>query len=195
LASGLAMMMLGKLSLWFYSQYSSPNRNVSEPLVDGKQTNQRAELTAIGRAIDIAPIDRNAMIYTDSYYSIKCLTEWFQKWEKNEWKSATGKPVENKDIIEPIIARIREREMAKATTKFTWVKGHGTNEGNIGADALATQGAKQSQINAQLANASVAENDAAHVLADYAAEEGQAQIHSVLGSVLDHEDVFGEQYY
>jgi ribonuclease HI len=158
---------------------------------DGKQTNQRAELTAIGRAIDIAPIDRTAQIYTDSYYSIKCLTEWFQKWEQNDWKNSAGKPVENKDIIEPIIARIREREMAKASTKFTWVKGHSTNQGNIGADALATQGARQSQIDAQLAKVNVGGNEAAHVLAGHAAEEGQAQINSVLDNMSD-EEVFDE---
>lgn len=40
--------------------------------------------------------------------------------------------------------------MARARTKFTWVKGHDTNEGNIGADALATNGATQGQVQRQL---------------------------------------------
>lgn len=154
-------------------------RNVSEPLIgDGKQTNQRAELTAIARAMDIAPIDRSVMIYTDSYYSIKCLTEWFQKWESNEWKSSSGKPVENKDLIEPLITRIREREMAKASTKFTWVKGHANNEGNIGADHLASQGAMKGQINVRHKSASG--NEAAHALAQGGAETSQAIVNAVL---------------
>lgn len=144
-------MTLGKRKLYPRCAIAHAPRNVSEPLTaEGKQTNQRAELAAIGRAIDIAPIDRPVLIYSDSYYSIKCVTEWFQKWERNDWKNSAGKPVENKDLIEPIIARIREREMARATTKFTWVKGHSTNEGNIGADALATNGATQGQVQRQL---------------------------------------------
>ncbi|KAF2640556.1 hypothetical protein P280DRAFT_469309 [Massarina eburnea CBS 473.64] len=130
--------------VWFGPEDES--RNVSEPLLaEGKQTNQRAELFAINRAVDIAPIDRSALIYTDSYYSIKCLTEWFQKWERNEWKSASGKAVENRDIIEPTLTRIREREKAGAYTKFQWIKGHGTDEGNVGADRLASEGCFKSR--------------------------------------------------
>ncbi|KAF1961525.1 ribonuclease H-like protein [Byssothecium circinans] len=159
---------LAGIGVWFGRDDDS--RNVSEPLLgDGKQTNQRAELTAISRAVDIAPIDRNALIYTDSYYSIKCLTEWFQKWEKNEWKNSAGKAVENKDIIEPIIARIRERELAGAYTKFQWIKGHGVDAGNIQADRLASEGALK-------------DREAVHALATAGASEGQA----VIDQLLEH---------
>ncbi|KAB8240450.1 hypothetical protein BDV35DRAFT_124093 [Aspergillus flavus] len=50
------------------------NRNVSEPLKGSRQTNQRAELTAILRALDIAPRHRDVTIFTDSQYAIKCVT-------------------------------------------------------------------------------------------------------------------------
>ncbi|KAH7089451.1 ribonuclease H-like domain-containing protein [Paraphoma chrysanthemicola] len=124
--------------------YFGPNdsRNISEPLRGERQTNQRAELTAVARALDHIPIDRAVLIHTDSNYSIKCLTEWFPKWEKNNWKSSSGKAVENKDLIEPIIARIREREMCRAKTNFKWIKGHANDPGNIAADQLAVQGSR-----------------------------------------------------
>ncbi|CAO2648662.1 Nn.00g079290.m01.CDS01 [Neocucurbitaria sp. VM-36] len=119
-------------------------RNVSEPLRGKRQTNQRAELTAVARALDHIAIDREALIITDSNYSIKCLTEWFPTWEKKGWKNSAGKDVENKDLIEPIIARIRERDMCRAKTKFQWIKGHANDPGNVAADALAVQGSRYS---------------------------------------------------
>ena len=87
------------------------SRNVSEALAGPRQTNQRAELTGIQRALDIAPIDRDVMIYSDSSYSINCVTVWFQNWRKNDWKNASKKPVENKDLIEAILNRIEERNL------------------------------------------------------------------------------------
>jgi ribonuclease HI len=98
---------------------------------------------AVKRAIDIAPLDRDVLIYTDSNYAIKCCTEWFQKWRRNDWKNAAGKAVENKDLIEPIINQIEIRSLAKAKTEFKWVKGHLNDEGNIAADMLAQNGARE----------------------------------------------------
>lgn len=119
-------------------------RNVSEPLRGDRQTNQRAELTAVARALDHIPIDRSAEIVTDSNYSIKCLTEWCNKWMANNWRNAAGKPVENRDLIEPIIGRIRERTLCKAETKFRWIKGHANDKGNMAADELAVAGSRLS---------------------------------------------------
>jgi ribonuclease HI len=127
-------------------------RNISEALRGKRQTNQRAELTAVARALDHVPIDRAVLIHTDSNYSIKCLTEWFQKWETQNWKNSSGKDVENKDLIEPIIARIRERSMCRAKTDFKWIKGHGNDPGNIQADILAVQGSRNSTPEARAAD-------------------------------------------
>ncbi|KAJ4362092.1 hypothetical protein N0V95_001548 [Ascochyta clinopodiicola] len=112
--------------------YFGPNdkRNVSEPLRGSKQTNQRAELTAIARALDHVPIDRDVLICTDSYYSIRCITEWSPKWLKNGWKSSSGKDVENRDLVEPIVSR--------------WIKGHANDPGNVAADQLAVNGSRHS---------------------------------------------------
>ena len=124
-----------KLTNWRY-------RNVSEALKGSKQTNQRAELTAIQRALDIAPRHRDVTIYTDSKYSIDCVTNWYRNWVKNGWTNSKGKPVENKDIVQDIRAAIEERDSLGRGTFFVWVKGHANDEGNIQADRLAVDGAR-----------------------------------------------------
>ena len=116
-------------------------RNVSEALRGSRQTNQRAELTAVLRALEITPRHRDVTIYTDSQYSIKCVTDWYKNWVKNGWKNAAGKSVENKDLIGNIREMMEEREKLGRGTFFVWVKGHANDMGNEAADKLANEGA------------------------------------------------------
>lgn len=128
---------------FFFTNTGHPSRNVSEPLKGNRQTNQRAELTAILRAIDIAPRHRDVTIFTDSQYAINCVTRWFVKWRRNNWMTADNKPVDNKDLIEPILEKINERNELKVKTLFEWVKGHNRDPGNEAADRLAVNGARR----------------------------------------------------
>lgn len=123
------------------SNLTRRSRNVSEALRGTRQTNQRAELTAIVRALDIAPLNRDVTICTDSRYSIDCVTDWYKNWVRNKWMSAKNKPVENKDLIMDIRQKIDERERLRSSTHFVWVKGHANDEGNTAADRLAVGGA------------------------------------------------------
>lgn len=143
-------------------------RNVSEALSGTRQTNQRAELTAILRALEVAPKDRRVVIISDSNYAIKCATEWFQKWRTNNWQNSAKKPVENRDLVTKIIEVLEERqrmnrhrkvyeddgvageekqcwEHGAASVKFVWVKGHAKDEGNEAADGLATDAARHAK--------------------------------------------------
>ncbi len=117
---------------------------MSEPLPGPRQTNQRAELTAVSRALDIAPRHRDVAIFTDSKYAIDCVTVWFINWRRNNWQTAAKKQVENKDLIEGILSKIEERNALKVQTKFQWIKGHANDPGNIAADLLAVGGARES---------------------------------------------------
>lgn len=117
-------------------------RNVSERLEGPRQTNQRAELTAVQRAIEIAPRDRDITVFTDSSYAIKCVTEWYRNWERNGWKSSSKDEVKNRDLVEVIIMKIRERDGLNVQTRFEWVKGHADDPGNVAADNLAVNGAR-----------------------------------------------------
>jgi ribonuclease HI len=118
-----------------------PSSNVSEPLAGKEQTNQRAELTGIIRALEIAPKDRDMEILTDSSYSINCSTVWVASWIKKGWKTSTGADVMNKDLIANIKQLIEEREALGLETKFTFVKAHNGDVGNEAADKLAVAGA------------------------------------------------------
>ncbi|KAK2850620.1 hypothetical protein FQN49_005488 [Arthroderma sp. PD_2] len=131
-----------KAGVGVYFGPDDDSRNVSEPLLGSRQTNQRAELTAISRALDIAPKHRDVTIYTDSKYSIDCVTVWCLNWQRNNWTTSTQKPVENKDLIQAILAKIEERESLEVKTLFEWVKGHNKHAGNEAADRLAVNGAQ-----------------------------------------------------
>ncbi|QPC75944.1 hypothetical protein HYE68_006696 [Fusarium pseudograminearum] len=121
-------------------------RNLSERLPGLPQTNQRAELLAILRAMEMVPLNQVIEIWTDSQYSINCVTKWHENWERRGWRTAQGKPVMNLDIIRDILAKKREREAAGAVTNFQWVKGHGSNPGNIEADRLANVGSRMPRV-------------------------------------------------
>lgn len=84
-------------------------RNVSEPLAGTRQTNQRAELTAVQRALEMAPRDRRIVIVSDSKYAIDCVTDWFRNWQRNGWVNAARKPVENRDLVQKVIDLLEER--------------------------------------------------------------------------------------
>lgn len=116
-------------------------RNLAEPLQGQPQTNQRAELTAILRALQISAPNQDVQILTDSQYSINCVTVWYKNWLKNSWKTKSG-PVKNRDLVEAIRARIDERTKRGAKTTFEWVRGHDTNASNIEADHLAVMGSQ-----------------------------------------------------
>ena len=70
----------------FFSDYNRLNK--SFPLKLEKKTNNTAELMAILKCLHI--LDENNMcnytIYSDSEYSIKSVTMWYKKWQKNGQK-------------------------------------------------------------------------------------------------------------
>jgi len=105
------------------------------------QTNQRAELTGILRALQIVKKTQHLEIITDSSYSINCATVWYKGWTKNGWKTSTKGEVLNKDLVTDIRKLIDARDAAGVTTEFTWIKGHDNDPGNEAADKLAVAGA------------------------------------------------------
>lgn len=71
------------------------------------------------------------------------MTTWYVSWRKNNWQTASKKPVENRDLVEEILKIIEERKKGGFQTTFTWLKGHADDPGNIAADRLAVQGAEE----------------------------------------------------
>ena len=87
-----------------------PEKNIEiSEKYENNPTNQRAELTAIKKAIEIT--SEELIIYTDSMYSINCLTKWNDKWIKNDWKNSKKETVKNKDIIQDILILMNDRNI------------------------------------------------------------------------------------
>lgn len=74
----------------------------------GKQiTNNLMELTAIQRAFHIFRKNssgggRKLILYTDSMYAVKAITEWARVWERNGWRLKSGKDVQHSDLVRRI---------------------------------------------------------------------------------------------
>ncbi|XP_067134818.1 ribonuclease H1-like [Centruroides vittatus] len=117
--------------------YWGPNHplNVSERL-EGRQTNNRAEIHAAVRALNQAKENgyNDVIIYTDSNFLIKGVTQWVKTWKKNGWKLSTGEPVKNKEDFEAL-------EIARKDLNVNWihVRGHQGILGNEEADRLAVR--------------------------------------------------------
>lgn len=90
-------------------------------------------------------MEKEVAIYTDSNYSINCVTTWFPNWEKRGWQTSASKPVMNQDLIQAVLAKIRERQNVEAKTIFNWIKGHSNDPGNEAADRLAVAGAQMAR--------------------------------------------------
>jgi ribonuclease HI len=120
--------------------------NYSGPLEYDHNTNQRAELAAIGKALQLIkahiPATAKVVIHTDSMYSINCLTVWIKQWLRNNWKNDT---VKNRDLIDIVYKSLR----ASPNVSLEWVKGHASCQGNEGADQLARAALTTSVLNAK----------------------------------------------
>lgn len=117
-------------------------RNEGGVLPGDRQTNQRAELYAMIRAMEQDIKGENILeIRTDSQYSINCVDTWSKTWIANGWKSSKGTPVENADLVKKLLELRRKRP---GKIEFCYVPGHRGVYGNEMADRLAVQGAKSS---------------------------------------------------
>lgn len=96
-------------------------------------TNNRMELTAAIEGISFCPKDAKLVIWTDSNYVKKGITEWIQGWKKKNWKD-----VKNPDLWQKLDATCQGREI-----EWNWIKGHAGHAGNEMADQLANLGADQ----------------------------------------------------
>ena len=97
-------------------------------------TNNRMELTAAIRALAALNRPCNVMLYTDSQYVRKGITEWLPQWKARDWRTADKKPVKNVDLWQAL-----EREIERHTIEWHWVTGHAGDPGTERADRLANE--------------------------------------------------------
>jgi ribonuclease HI len=95
-------------------------------------TNNRMELMAAIRGLEAIERSSEIVLYTDSQYVCKGITEWIANWKLKGWRTASGKPVKNSGLWKELDAVCRGH-----TVEWQWVRGHAGNPGNERADALA----------------------------------------------------------
>ena len=103
-------------------------------------TNNRMELTAVIQALTVLKRHCKVVIYTDSEYVRKGITEWIGGWKRRGWKTADNKPVKNAELWQTL-----EAAAAKHDVDWRWVKGHSGDPGNERADGLANRGAEEAR--------------------------------------------------
>ena len=68
------------------------------------------------------------------------LIDWAPGWRKNGWRTASGKPALNKELIDYTLTILETRQRSGQPVQIEYVKGHSGDVGNDGADALAVAG-------------------------------------------------------
>jgi ribonuclease HI len=114
--------------------------NIAERLPGLLQTNQRAELWAIKRALDFVLEQRQftkVTILTDSNYAIGCCTLWLAGWKSNNWHNSKKRLIDNYDIISVLDQQLEQAAAAQIQIVFQKVAGHSEDIGNCRADELA----------------------------------------------------------
>ncbi|RMD52328.1 MAG: ribonuclease HI [Nitrospirae bacterium] len=100
----------------------------------GYTTNNRMELTAIIEGLRRLKYPCRVIIYTDSQYVMKGITEWVKTWQKRGWKTCKKRDVLNRELWQALL-----KELSRHEVEWRWVKGHSGNVENERCDLLANQ--------------------------------------------------------
>lgn len=129
---------------WGFVVIDPDGRTVERNGYDFKTTNQRMELTAPIKFLELVVKANESLkrkiqkviIISDSKYVIDGFTKWSKNWIKNGWVNSSGDPVANVDLWQ-YICRFKEYDF---DIEFVWVKGHSGDKFNDIADRLACEG-------------------------------------------------------
>ena len=98
-------------------------------------TNNIMELTAAIKALEYIPENSNVVLTTDSKYVMQGITKWIKNWKLRDWKTASKKPVLNKELWKRLDSLTNLHSI-----EWKWVKGHSGHRENEIADQLANKG-------------------------------------------------------
>jgi ribonuclease HI len=108
---------------------------------DPDTTNNRMEFTGVLEGLRALPDGSRVVVVTDSQLVLNSMTQWLDGWRRKGWKTASGSPVKNQDLIEALDEEIKRHE----AVRWHWVRGHEAGEHkalNHRADELAVAAAQ-----------------------------------------------------
>ena len=100
---------------------------------DPNTTNNRMELSAVIEALKILKRPCEIVIYTDSQYVKRGMTEWLPGWLQKNWKN-----VKNPDLWQKLLELSQQHQI-----DWQWVRGHSGDKYNERADQLANLAIEQ----------------------------------------------------
>lgn len=115
--------------------YNGSRKEVSG--AEKRTTNNRMELTAVLKALELLKEPCDLVIYSDSKYFCDAIKKgWAKSWRMKGWKKGDGKLALNVDLWEKILNLLSTHKV-----EVMWVKGHAGNIYNERCDFLATSAA------------------------------------------------------
>ena len=109
---------------------------------EASTTNNRMELMAVIEALAALKRPCHVILYLDSEYVRKGITEWIAGWKARGWRTAAKQEVKNVDLWKRLDAAVFG---GGHRIEWRWVKGHSGDPGNERADMLANRGVEMAR--------------------------------------------------
>jgi len=122
----------GLMEVFREGQWSRRDYWISEP----DTTNNRMALRSAIEAMHTLTRPCPVVFVSDSQYLVKGMREWIHGWKKKGWKRKAG-PIENLELWQSL-----DREAARHTVDWRWVRGHSGHPRNEYANDLAVAAAQ-----------------------------------------------------
>jgi len=104
-------------------------------------TNNRMELLAVIKALEVLKYPCNVNLYCDSKYVVDSVNkQWLNNWEKNNWQKGNSE-VKNVDLWKRLMPLLKTHNI-----NFFWVKGHNNDKDNERCDYLASNALKSNNL-------------------------------------------------
>ncbi len=119
----------------FILRHPATGKELERAGAERQTTNNRMELTAVIRGLELLKRPTSVELVTDSTYVGKGLTEWMAKWKANGWRRREGdqwKEVKNEELWRRLDELLTPHQI-----RFTHVRGHSGHPENERCDTLA----------------------------------------------------------
>ena len=119
----------------FVMRHPNSGKELEQSGAEPETTNNRMELMAVIRGLELLKRSTTVELVTDSIYVGRGMSEWMAKWKANGWRRGDknkSSPVKNEDLWRRLDELVGRHEIT-----FTHVRGHSGHPENERCDTLA----------------------------------------------------------